>query len=233
MSTQTVDLDPRAGFAKRVRRITRHPSLMEYRRLVFLVVAVNLFVFAIGLRDGRWLSDGAFALAPIADMALINLSLGILIRQQRVVNILFWLATRIPTSWPLWIRWGAGKVFHFGGLHSGGTVVGTVWFGFLLFAMAANRISGAAIPSDVTLGLSAVMVGLMVLMIVSALGPIRARFHDVFERIHRFVGWTVLALFWAQTMSMTRDVGGSLTEAPAFWMLCLITLSIVSPWLTL
>ncbi len=233
MSTQTVALEPRAGFAKRVRRITRHPALMEYRRLVFLVVAVNVFVFAIGLRDGRWLSDGAFALAPIADMALINLSLGILIRQQRVVNILFWLATRIPTSWPLWIRWGAGKVFHFGGLHSGGTVVGTVWFGFLLFAMAANRISGAAIPSDLTLGLSAVMVGLMVLMIVSALGPIRARFHDVFERIHRFVGWTVLALFWAQIMSMTRDVGGSLTEAPAFWMLCLTTLSIVSPWLTL
>ncbi|WP_052261969.1 hypothetical protein [Leisingera sp. ANG-M1] len=230
MTTQTTNLDSRAF---NWRRVTRHPALMEYRRLAFLVAAVNLAVFVIELRDGRWISGGAYVLSPIADMALINLSLGILIRQQRVVNALFWLATRVPVSWPLWIRWGAGKVFHFGGLHSGGTVAGTVWFGFLLFAMAANRMQGAALPSDLTLGLSTAMIALMVLMVISALGPIRARFHNTFEKIHRFAGWTVLALFWAQTVSLTRDTGGELLQTPAFWMLCLITLSIASPWLTL
>ncbi|WP_424978287.1 hypothetical protein [Leisingera sp. S232] len=215
------------------RRITRHPALMEYRRLAFLVAAVNLAVFTVGLYGGHWLTGDGFALGPIADMALINLSLGILIRQQRVVNALFWLATRIPVSWPLWIRWSAGKVFHFGGLHSGGTVAGTVWFGFLLYAMVANRLNGAALPSDLTLGLSAAMIALMTLMVISAIGPIRARFHNAFEKIHRFAGWTVLALFWAQTLSLTRDAGGDLLQTPAFWMLCLITLSIASPWLTL
>ncbi|OED49559.1 hypothetical protein AB838_05720 [Rhodobacteraceae bacterium (ex Bugula neritina AB1)] len=215
------------------RRITRHPALMEYRRLAFLVAAVNLAVFTVGLYGGHWLTGDGFALGPIADMALINLSLGILIRQQRVVNALFWLATRIPVSWPLWIRWSAGKVFHFGGLHSGGTVAGTVWFGFLLYAMVANRLNGAALPSDLTLGLSAAMIALMTLMVISAIGPIRARFHNAFEKIHRFAGWTVLALFWAQTLSLTRDTGGDLLQTPAFWMLCLITLSIASPWLTL
>ncbi|WP_299845013.1 hypothetical protein [uncultured Roseovarius sp.] len=230
MTTQTTNV---TGKRLNWRRITRHPAFMEYRRLAFIVAAVNLFVFATGLRDGRWGADGAYALAPIADMALINLSLGILIRQQRVVNALFWLATRVPVSWPLWIRWGAGKVFHFGGLHSGGTVAGTIWFAFLLFAMGANRLNGAVLPSDLTLGLSAAMVALMVLMIVSAIGPIRARFHNAFEKIHRFAGWTVLGLFWAQTVSITRDMGGVLTETPAFWMLCLITLSIISPWLSL
>lgn len=215
------------------RRVTRHPALMEYRRLAFLVAAVNAAVFVIGLQDGRWFQDGGFALKAIADMALINLTMGILIRQQRVVNALFWLATRVPTSWPLWIRWGAGKVFHFGGLHSGGTVAGTVWFGFLLYAMVANRLSGAALPSDLTLGLTAVMIVLMVLMVISALGPIRARFHNAFERIHRFVGWTVLGLFWTQTVSIARDAGVELTQTAAFWALCVITLSILSPWLTL
>lgn len=215
------------------RRVTRHPALMEYRRLAFLVAAVNAAVFVIGLQDGRWFQDGGFALKAIADMALINLTMGILIRQQRVVNALFWLATRVPTSWPLWIRWGAGKVFHFGGLHSGGTVAGTVWFGFLLYAMVANRLSGAALPSDLTLGLTAVMIVLMVLMVISALGPIRARFHNAFEKIHRFVGWTVLGLFWAQTVSIARDAGVELTQTAAFWALCVITLSILSPWLTL
>ncbi len=230
MTTETVNLPAQP---RRWRRATRHPAFMEYRRLAFLVAAVNLVVFAIGLRDGRWFAEGAFALGPIADMALINLSLGILIRQQRVVNALFWLATRVPVSWPLWIRWGAGKVFHFGGLHSGGTVTGTIWFGFLLYAMVANRMSGAALPSDLTLGLSAAMIALMTLMIITALGPMRARYHDLFEMIHRFVGWTVLGLFWAQTVSLTRDAGEVLTQTPAFWMLCLITLSIASPWLTM
>ena len=233
MTTETVNIDTSAPQAKSWRRVTRHPALMEYRRLAFLVAVVNLAVFVLGLQSGRWGGAGAFNLSPIADMALINLSLGILIRQQRVVNALFWLATRVPVSWPLWIRWGAGKVFHFGGLHSGGTVAGTVWFGFLLYAMAANRIAGAALPSDLTLGLSAMMVALMSLMIVTALGPIRAKHHDLFEKVHRFVGWTVLGLFWAQTVSITHDMGGTLTRTPGFWMLCLITLSIASPWLTM
>jgi hypothetical protein len=230
MTSHTTDLEP---VAPNWRRITRHPALMEYRRLALIVALVNLAVFVTGLQSGRW-SDGAgYALGPIADMALINLSLGILIRQQRVVNALFWLATRVPVHWPLWVRWGAGKVFHFGGLHSGGTVAGTVWFGFLLFAMVFNRWTGAALPSDLTLGLSAAMVVLMSLMILSALGPIRARFHNLFEKVHRFAGWTVLALFWGQTLSLSHDSGAPLLQSPAFWMLCLITLSIASPWMTL
>ncbi len=215
------------------RKITRHPALMEYNRLVFLVGATNLIVFVLGLREGWWFVDGAYRLDAIADVALINIAIAILIRQQRVVNALFWLATRVPKSWPLWIRWGAGKVFHFGGLHSGGTVSGTLWFAFLLFGMAANRLDGAAIPSDRTLTLTAVLVGLMTLMIVSAQGPVRARFHNAFEKIHRFVGWTVLGLFWVQTVSITADAGVDPWQMTAFWVLCVLTLSIVSPWLTM
>lgn len=230
MSVETTDLRARGV---NMRHFTRHPALMEYRRLAALVAAANLAVLVAGLQDGRWFGPEGYALQPIADMALINLTLAILIRQQRVVNALFWLATRIPVTWPLWIRWGAGKVFHFGGLHSGGAVAGTVWFGCLLWAMVANRLSGASTPSDLTIGLSAAIIVLLIAMVASAIGPIRARFHNAFEKIHRFAGWTVLALFWAQTVSITRDAGGVLTDTAAFWALCLVTLSIVSPWLTL
>ncbi|TRD15497.1 hypothetical protein [Palleronia caenipelagi] len=215
------------------RRVTRHPALMEYRRLAALVAGINLTVLILGIQDGHWWGPEGYALQPIADMALINLTLAILIRQQRVVNALFWLATRIPVSWPLWIRWGAGKVFHFGGLHSGGAVSGALWLGLLVWAMVRNRLAGAAGPSDLTIGLGLAMVALMALMIASALGPIRAKFHNAFEKIHRFAGWTVLALFWGQTVSITRDTGGVLTQTPAFWALCLITLSVASPWMTM
>ena len=80
------------------RKITRHPALMEYNRLVFLVGATNLIVFVLGLREGWWFADGAYRLDAVADVALINIAMAILIRQQRVVNALFWLATWVPTS---------------------------------------------------------------------------------------------------------------------------------------
>ena len=207
---------------RNLRRITRHPRFMEYRRLAFLVGLVNLAIFVWGLRTGAW------TLPAIADMALINLTLGILIRQQRIVNALFWLATRIPTSWPLWIRWGAGKVFHFGGLHSGANVAGTLWFIYLLAGLVTHGGS-----STLTLASSAALVGLFGLMIITALGPIRARYHDLFERTHRFAGWAALALFWVQTFSFLHDQGADWKTAPAVWALVVITLSIASPWMTL
>lgn len=230
MSVQSTTLDSE-GF--NLRRITRHPALIEYRRLAALVAAVNLYVFAAGMMDGYWFDGAVFHTQAIAQIALFNFTLGILIRQQRVVNLLFWLATRIPVSWPLWIRWGAGKVFHLGGLHSGGTVAGSIWFGFLLVAIALNAARGVGHASVLSLVLTAVMVGLMLAMILSALGPIRARFHNRFELIHRFAGWSLLGLFWAHTVSMTGDAGLPLTQSPAIWLLCLITLSILSPWLSL
>ncbi|MEX0286073.1 MAG: hypothetical protein AB3N23_15810 [Paracoccaceae bacterium] len=231
MSVQATNLETQSRF--KLRRFTRHPSFIEYRRLAAVVALVNLWIFVQGLNTGAWVQGAAFAVEPIAHMALFNFTLSILIRQQRVVNFLFWTATRIPTSWPLWIRWGAGKVFHFGGLHSGGSVAGSVWFGFLLFALASNTVNGVGQASQLTLGLSAVMVVLMVAMILTAIGPIRQKHHDRFENVHRFAGWTLLALFWAQNVSIMLDTGVPMTSDISFWLLCVITLSIISPWLTL
>lgn len=215
------------------RYYTRHPVLIEYRRLIIMIMLLNLIIFIMGLQHGWWFTGERYAFQNIANMALANISLGILIRQQRVVNALFWLAIRIPTSWPLWIRWRAGKVFHFGGLHYGGTVVGTTWFGFLLWGMFQSQLNDKSTLSGLTLGISAVMVGLMLLMIVSAIGPVRAKFHNGFEKIHRFVGWAVLGLFWAHNVSIMHDMGENLIQTFSFWVLCLVTLSVISPWLTL
>ncbi|MEX3009742.1 hypothetical protein [Hoeflea sp. TYP-13] len=233
MSMQSVrqfDLTaPRPGW----RRITRHPAIMEYQRLVLLVLGVNVAALYWGVQNNIWWDGNGFALDRISNLALVNFSLAILIRQQRVVNLLFWLATRIPTSWPLWIRWGAGKVFHFGGLHIGGNVAGSAWFLLLLAGLVWNHLLGLDGISPRTIGVTAVMLLLLALMIATAVSSFRARFHDLFERVHRFAGWTVLALFWAQTVSVIDDTGGTFIGSPAIWMLCLITISIALPWMTL
>ncbi|MFI6316760.1 hypothetical protein ACIBG8_04540 [Nonomuraea sp. NPDC050556] len=195
-----------SGLMALPRRALKHPRLMHYNRLAALVLAVNLGVLAYGPGpDPRAMSHAALG----------NFALAVIVRQQYVVNLLFWLATRPPTTWPLRVRWALAKVYHFGGLHIGGALAGTLWF----LAMALDL--GGAV--------SYVLVVLLACMIVTALPPLRSRFHDLFERTHRFGGWTVLVLFWIQTVLVERNP----VTAPSVWILAAITVSIALPWLRL
>lgn len=222
-----------------LRRLLCSPAASQYYRLAWLVVLANLAWFVYGAVNGLWWSETGFAIQAISNVMLANISLGILVRQQYVVNILFWLATRVPTSWPLSIRWAMGKVYHFGGLHSGGAGAGTVWFGFLVYAMVHDHIQGQGNVSSATLCLSIAIVVLLAIMVLTALARFRARHHDRFERIHRFGGWTVLVLFWLQTVFFIddrrdgTDLADALLASPGFWMLVVLTASIALPWLRL
>lgn len=156
-----------------------------------------------------------------------------------MINLLFWLATRAPTCWPLAIRRSLAKVYHFGGLHSGGAMAAIVWFVALLGSMIWQRTDGAGGVSLTLLAISAALLGLLLLMAIMALPGIRSRFHNAFERTHRFAGWAALLLFWGMTLVFARDrhPGADLAQvlltSVSFWMLPLLTLSIALPWLRL
>ncbi|WP_282607410.1 hypothetical protein [Pelagibius sp. Alg239-R121] len=216
-----------------LRRLFAHPHLSQYRRLATLVIVANLLYLAMGLHDGIFWTHKGPALAQLSNLAVANLTFAILIRQQYVINFLFWAATRVPTSWPLSIRWTLGKVFHFGGLHSGGATMGSLWVAFFCGA-ALWELSNDSPRVSIELGaVSAALVALLIVMLVTALSPLRAKFHNMFERVHRFGGWAALALFWAQSLLFIRGQGVSTFETPAFWALCMITFSIALPWLRL
>ena len=222
----------------RWRRFWSHPWLIQYHRLFALVMVTNLLVLWHGIDSGWWRAPG-LALQLIGAMVLGNFAVAVLIRQQYVVNALFWLATRAPTSWPLAIRWQLAKVFHFGGLHSGCASAGSVWFALLLGSQALALARGVPGVSVRTLALGIGIVLLLVAMLVTAFPPQRGRRHDRFEQVHRFGGWSVLLLFWAQTLSTIDDVRGALSFGEAVrtstqpWVLALMTVSVILPWLRL
>ncbi|GAB2613278.1 hypothetical protein GCM10027168_52510 [Streptomyces capparidis] len=209
-----------------LRRALKHPRLMHYNRLIALVVAVNVAVAAAAARGGM-------ATATYGDAALANVSLAVLIRQSHVINLLFRLATSAPVTWPLRVRWTLGKVYHFGGLHVGGALAATAWF--LAGLVAAVR--GGA-PGDV-LAVSWALAALLLAVVATALPPFRARCHDHFEKVHRFGGWTALALLWAHTVLTTVHGRGSTAAGPAVagsprvWVLAVLTFSVALPWLRL
>ncbi|WP_199041750.1 hypothetical protein [Glycomyces salinus] len=213
-ATQDVALPP---LLPRARRLFKHPALMHYNRLAATVIAVNLVVLALALPD---------RVSPelASRAALVNFALAILIRRQRLINLLFRLATAAPVTWPLRVRWTLAKVYHFGGLHVGGALSGTLWFGAFVGLATAQ---GA--PTDV-LVLAYALVALFVCIVVMTLPRLRAKHHNRFELVHRFGGWLSLVLLWALTLVQIGHTGVSPFASPEFWVLCVLTVAIAAPW---
>ncbi|MDT7844509.1 ferredoxin reductase domain-containing protein [Streptomyces justiciae] len=204
LERRTTGLPP---LTPRLRRLLKHPRLMHYNRLWALVLLANgMFLWVSWTPSPRVMGHAALA----------NLALAVLVRQQYVINLFFRLATWAPTSWPLKVRWTLGKVYHFGGLHVGGALAGTAWF---LAATISTHNTRQA-----TVGWT--LLALLMFIIATALPPFRSRHHDHFEKIHRFGGWTALALFWTHTLlSSPGPVEVS--------VLSVVTFSVALPWLRL
>ncbi|MHB2243136.1 hypothetical protein [Pseudomonas monsensis] len=220
-------------------RLGTLPMFSHYNRLVVLVLACNIAVLVYGITVGQWWSIAGVNLPMLSALVVANLSLAILIRQQYLINLLFWLATRAPTTWPLAVRRSLAKVYHFGGLHSGGAMAAIAWFALLFGSMIWQRLEGPGGVSLTLIGLSGGLLGLLLLVAVMAMPTLRGRFHNAFERTHRFAGWAALAMFWAMTLVSAREQDGAaalivvLAQSASFWMLLLVTMSIALPWLRL
>jgi hypothetical protein len=212
-SVDAVVLPPQRGA---ITRALASPALMHYHRLAAAVIVANV-VLAVVLA-------GAFDVAMLSRFALVNFALAICIRQHYVVNFLFWVATRVPTSWPLAIRRRCAKVYHFGGIHVGGALAGTVWFG--AFTIHALRTGVGTALTVIVVAQLVVLVGICVM----SMPVVRAKHHDAFEIVKRFGGWTSLALLWPQTALL---VDGPLYLAPEAWVLAVVTFSVALPWMRL
>lgn len=204
-------------------RALRHPLLMPYNRLAALGILINLGIF---------LSSASLSATEISTIILANFAIAIIIRMQDVINILFKIATSTPHSFPLSVRWAAGKVYHFGGIHVGTYFSGTLWLAYLTY-MKAIEPSFTAIP----LAMLVIHVAILALICFVALPKFRAKYHNTFEIIARFGNWTSLALFWAQTVITIRAASETdfflqdFLLSPFVWILSILTFVIALPWI--
>ncbi|MEU0535223.1 hypothetical protein [Amycolatopsis tolypomycina] len=194
-------------------RLKRRPWT-HHNRLAAAVVAGNVVAATAGPLD----------VGVLTWLVLGNLTLAVVIRQQLVINLLFRLATAAPLRRSLRLRWTLGKVYHFGGLHVGGTLCATAWF-FVLTGVLTAR-GGPAALLLTSWAIAVVLTG----MIVLALPRLRARRHDLFERSHRFGGWSLLVLFTVHSVLLA---GPDFVGSGPFWVLLVVVTSVALPWLRL
>jgi len=207
--------------------------LSHYQRLFILVTFINLLWLDYALMTGKWWQPQQLNLAAMANMALGNLLITVLIRQQYLINLLFRVVWKTPRSWPLKVRRHLAKVYHFGGIHSGCALFATLWS--LAFAAGVYWNYMHHLPGvSLQLVMLNLMLGLLLALIcLMALPAVRARYHNQFEHVHRYVGWLALLLSWAQVSCFARDTQHSVYTLPAFWGLLTITVSVLVPWLHL
>ncbi|KAI9164119.1 Adenylate-forming reductase [Paramyrothecium foliicola] len=219
----------------KVNRNIVYRVFIVYRRLFSLVGLLNIGA-AIALcttglpRD--WMSN----------MVAINLTLAIAMRQEMVVNFLYLITCSVPTSWPLWLRLRCGKIFHFGGVHSGAGVSATIWLLATNLGDVGCTVTGSCSGawgklSTATRVISWILTAGLTSMLVTAYPTFRKKYHNAFEQLHRFAGWTMLALFWAQTVLAANDnradhvsLGTACLRSPPLWLLVFATLCVASSW---
>lgn len=211
----------------------RHRVFIVYRRLLSLVWLVNLgALIALIVKNGgsQWL----------AILTAANLVTCVLIRQDSFINLLYTVACSVPTSWPLWIRSRCAEIYHLGGVHSGAGICATIWLYISTIRSTVDLVSDGDPIRGKTLAvlvLSWMLCALCGSLVLFAYPTIRKAHHDLFERVHRFVGWTALAIFWVRLVltvdnerSQTVQLGLALARSPIFWMLIVASLCIASSW---
>ncbi|KAF7550327.1 hypothetical protein G7Z17_g5803 [Cylindrodendrum hubeiense] len=235
---EDVDLEaalPEKRHRKHIRGL-RYRALIIYRRLFTLVGIFNIAAAIALLFSGiqrEW----------IGTITAINLATAVLIRQDFVINVLYTVACSVPKSWPLSIRTRCAKIYHLGGVHSGAAISAGAWL------LAANIGDVVCMTSECTgwghqsLGgkvISWMLSALFFVMFLLAWPSVRKTHHDLFEKTHRLVGWTMLGLFWAQvvvTCNDTKDsdisLGGACVRSASFWLLAVATTSVASSWVFL
>jgi hypothetical protein len=226
-----------------LRRILKHPRAMQYNRLIALAMTVNLGWACYGATVGNWWTPTGADLGALALMAQTNLAAAVVFRQQFVLNALAWLVTRPPTSWPLRVRWALGKYYHFGGLHVGTAIAGTLWYMSLVVSLLRDAVAGVGEASSESLWahliLGITIATTFTVMVVMALPRLRAAQHDRFELTHRFCGWAALVLVWINTLLFIhggrgdRSFGSAVLTAPSFWLVVLSAVLACWPWLLL
>lgn len=123
-------------------------------------------------------------------------------------------------------------------MHSGSGASGTLWV-FLLTARVTIEAKQGKV-SVPTVIFTWLILAELCAIVALAYPIIRTRFHDRFERSHRFLGWTATAIVWIQSILIINDyrapgqtLGNALVHSAPFWLVVIFTASIILPWLKL
>ncbi|XP_019068301.1 adenylate-forming reductase 06235 [Solanum lycopersicum] len=208
-----------------------------YKRLFALSFIINMSFLILA-------STGNF---PYARKKAVLFSIGnifalTLCRSEAFLRVVFWLAVNcLGWSWiPTRIKTMVTSLLQsLGGIHSGCAISSIAWLIYALILTLNDKKNTS--PEIVVVAFA--ILSLLSLTSLAAFPLIRHLHHNLFERIHRFVGWIALSLLWIFiTLTVSYDpktksynnagIGSKLIKQQEFLLTLGITLLIAIPWMT-
>ncbi len=226
---------------RRILRGLRYNLLAVYQRLFSVVFIGNITACIIELVVHRHSHPFGPPLGNLATAVAANVMGAVLIRQEYIINSLYNIFCWTPIWMPLRFRRVVSKLYHFGGVHSGCGVSATAWF-ILYSALVTKRYADGDFNEPAVVAITYILLALFLALCVFAIPKLRIFSHNTFEAVHRFGGWTAVALFWVEILLVLRaesnmpgtdSLGMLVVQAPAFWFLLVVTFFIILPWIRL
>ncbi|KAK3005740.1 hypothetical protein RJ639_017143, partial [Escallonia herrerae] len=148
-----------------------------YKRLFVVCMAVNITGLVLAATGNFPYARNKATLFSIGNILVLTFC-----RSEAFLHVVFWLAVNLlGWSWSL------------GGVHSGCGVSSVAWLIYALVLTLKDREN----TSPEIIGVASPILALLCLSSLAAFPLVPHVHHNVFERTHRFAGWTALALLWA------------------------------------
>ncbi|KAH6792993.1 transmembrane protein [Perilla frutescens var. hirtella] len=207
-----------------------------YKRLFVVCLALNITGLVLAATG-----EFSYARNRPALFSIANIFALVLCRSEAVLRVVFWLAVNVlGFSWvPLRIKTMTTALLQsLGGIHSSCGISSVAWLIYALILTLKDRDN----TTPEIIAVASAILGLLFLSTLAAFPLVRHLHHNVFERTHRFAGWSALALLWAfiiltisydpLTKTYSNDLGSRLVRRQEFWFTIGITVLIIIPWLT-
>ncbi|KAJ7514864.1 hypothetical protein O6H91_23G063600 [Diphasiastrum complanatum] len=211
-------------------------QLTVYKYLFFACLTLNVF-------GGLLAATNIFpyAKANPSLFAIGNILMLVLVRNEVLLRVFFWIIVKIfgHSFIPLGFKYRVTSLMQsLGGIHSGCGVSAVIWVMYAITRIFRLRHST---PTEILV----VACGICFLLLLSCIGAfplLRMLHHNVFERVHRFAGWTCLALIWIFIiLSYSYDPSNHkysvsvrlLLKRQVVWFTGVTTFLIILPWLFL
>ncbi|KAJ0247056.1 Transmembrane protein [Hirschfeldia incana] len=207
-----------------------------YKRLFLTSLFLNvvaLFLAATGRFTYARKRASLFSIANILALTLC--------RSEAFLRLVFYLTVTIlgRSFVPLRLKIAVTSLLQsLGGIHSGCGVSSIVWLVYSLVLTLKDRDN----TSTAIIAVASAILSLLCLTSAAAFPLVRHLHHNVFERVHRFAGWSALGLVWAFVIlkisydpvsrSYIDNLASKLVEKQEFWFTLAITVAIMLPWLT-
>ncbi|CAH7677647.1 hypothetical protein BY996DRAFT_4573085 [Phakopsora pachyrhizi] len=206
-----------------------------YRKIFVLVMSANLVGCILEL-SGVWPWAGVNLTTIVVGYILI----AILVRNEWFLRLLYWCSIKVfrPALIPVWFRVKVvGILYHIGGLHSGSGIAALLW----ILVAFYRHFSHLDRHHPIVLISLAICLGCILLTCITAFPVFRGPHHNVFELVHRFVGWfgiistfifVIASSAWDSKYHRWDVSTGRLVVHPELWFLVAIFLLIISSWIT-